>query len=140
MVLRIVADTNIIVSGLLWSGPPRALLDLARHETLELCTSLILLTELEDVLSRPTFRERLRRANVSTRELVVGYAALATLVTPATIPPTVIDDPDDDAVLACAAAAQAAVIVSGDQHLLSLRQFQAIPIVTATALIHRFTP
>lgn len=99
-----------------------------------------MLAELEDVLNRPKFGERLRRAQVSARELVVGYAALATVVTPAVIPPMVTDDPDDDVVLACAAAVQAEVIVSGDRHLLALQQFQAMPIMTAAALMNRLMP
>lgn len=47
----------------------------------------------------------------------------------AIIPPVVIDDPDDDAVLACAVAAKADLIVSGDPHLLKLKDYQGVPIV-----------
>ena len=47
--MRVVADTNTIVSGLLWHGPPRRILDAARAGSPELFTSLELLTELEDV-------------------------------------------------------------------------------------------
>src|SRR5258708_24362163 len=64
-------------------------------------------------------------------ELAIEYAALAHTITSAPIPPTVVADPDDDAVLACAVAAQAEVIVSGDDHLLSMKAFQRILILTA---------
>jgi predicted nucleic acid-binding protein len=46
-------------------------------------------------------------------------------------------DPDDDAVLACAVAARAEAIVSGDPHLLALREYERVPIVTATELLAR---
>jgi len=49
--MRVVADTNIVVSGLLWKGNPRRLLDAARDGTIDLFTSAVLLTELEDVLN-----------------------------------------------------------------------------------------
>ncbi len=47
--MRVVADTNLVVSGLLWQGPPRRLLDLARERKITLCTSATLLAELADV-------------------------------------------------------------------------------------------
>ena len=53
---------------------------------------------------------------------------------PADIEPVVLVDPDDDAVLACAIAAQAEIIVSGDSHLLGLRWYQDIAILTAADL------
>lgn len=126
--MRVVADTNVVVSGLLWKGPSRRLLDAARAGRIALFTSLPLLAELEDVLHRPKFAARLARAGVTARELTLGYSALATTVSPAGLPPSVLDDPDDDAVLACAIPAAADVIASGDRHLLALGTFRGIPI------------
>lgn len=83
--MRGVADTNIVVSGLLWHGPPRQVLDAARAGDLTLFTTGELLAERQDVLARPKFAERLRLAGVRADELVVAYAALATVVQPATI-------------------------------------------------------
>ena len=53
--MRGVADTNIVISGLLWHGPPRDVLDAARAGDLSLSTTGVLLAELQDVLVRPTF-------------------------------------------------------------------------------------
>jgi predicted nucleic acid-binding protein len=78
--MRLVLDTNTVVSGLLWSGPPRQVLDTARVGQVTLFTTLVLLAELDDVLSRSKFATRLHAAGVSAQALVVGYAALATLV------------------------------------------------------------
>src|SRR5438067_1917106 len=115
--MRVVADTNTIVSGLMWQGPPRRVLDLARNGEIELFTSAALLAELDEVLSREKFRTRLTMASVTANELVIGYASLAVHVEPAVILPVILSDADDDAVLACAVSAQAAAIVSGDSHL-----------------------
>ena len=135
--MHVVADTNTIVSGLLWYGPPRQVLDTARMGTMTLFTSASLLAELADVLQRPKFAQRLARANVTPHTLVFGYAALAGLVVPASIEPVIKADPDDDAVLACAVAAHAEVIVSGDRELLALGSYEGIPIITAVQLIAR---
>lgn len=132
--MRAVADTNVVVSGLLWQGPPRRVLDLARTGMLDLFTSPALLVELEDVLGRQKFRRRLESAGVDPGELVLGYAALASVVLPAEKPAVIVEDPDDDEVIACALAARAEVIVSGDRHLRSLRSFRGIRIVTAADL------
>jgi uncharacterized protein len=48
-------------------------------------------------------------------------------------------DPDDDEVLALAFAAQVDLIVSGDDHLLSLKTFRGIPLVTAAEAANRIT-
>jgi uncharacterized protein len=133
--MRIVVDTNIVVSGLLWRGNPRRVLDAARAGTIDLFTSAVLLAELEDVLSREKFTSRLAAVGVTPHELVLGYAALASVIEPMMIAPVILADPDDDAVLACALAAQGEVIVSGDSHLLDLQRYQTIRILTAAELI-----
>jgi len=56
------------------------------------------------------------------------------------ITPVILADPDDDAVLACAVAARAEIIVSGDSHLLDLKDYEGILIVTAAHLLARITP
>jgi predicted nucleic acid-binding protein len=67
--------------------------------------------------------------------LVLGYAALASVIEPAELEPVILADPDDDAVLACAVAARGDVIVSGDSHLLDLKKYLDIRIMTAAELI-----
>ncbi|MDT7542311.1 MAG: uncharacterized protein QOE33_2215 [Acidobacteriota bacterium] len=132
--MRVVADTNVVVSGLLWRGNPRRVLDAARDGIIELFTSIALLEELEDVLSRERFALRLEAAKVTPRELVLGYVALATIVEAAPIEPVILADTDDDAVLACALAAQCEVITSGDSHLLDLKQYKEVRILTPSQL------
>jgi putative PIN family toxin of toxin-antitoxin system len=129
--VRVVADTNIIVSGSLWAGIPRQILEGARAGSFQLLTTDALLTELSTVLAREKFRARLGRAGVTVEAVVLALANLAEVVTPAEIPPTIVDDPADDQVLAAAIGGPADLVVSGDQHLLKLGSFRAVRIVTA---------
>lgn len=137
--VRAVADTNTVVSGLLWHGAPRRVLDAARDGKLNLFTSAVILAELEDVLSRDKFVSRLVAAGITPRELVLGYAALAELVDPRAIAPVILEDADDDAVLACAIEARAEVIVSGDSHLSGLKEYNGIYILSAAELVARIS-
>src|SRR6185437_1499974 len=84
--MRIVADTNTVLSGLLWQGPPRRLLDLARERKVSLYTSVTLLAELAEVIARDKFAERVRAAGLSATELVQDYERLAEVVTPEALP------------------------------------------------------
>jgi predicted nucleic acid-binding protein len=77
--MKVVADTNVVVSALLWHGPSRQILDAARAGSIQLFTTAVLLAELQDVLMRPKFAERLTRASVTADQLVRGYGALAGL-------------------------------------------------------------
>jgi putative PIN family toxin of toxin-antitoxin system len=122
------------------AGSPRQVLDLARTGMIGLFTSAVLLAELEDVLGREKFAQRFALAGLMPHDLVLGYAALATLVEPVIIPSVVLDDPDDDVVLVCAVAAHAEVIVSGDSHLLRLKDYQSIHILSAADLLARILP
>jgi putative PIN family toxin of toxin-antitoxin system len=129
--VRIVADTNTALSGLLWQGPPRRLIDLARERAFTLCTSVALLAELAEVIGRAKFAARVRDAGLPAADLVQDYARLAEIAVPASLPERASRDPDDDLVLATALAANASLIVSGDRDLLVLGSFRDIRIVDA---------
>lgn len=129
--MRIVADTNTVVSGLLWQGPPRRLIDLARERAITLYTSLTLLAELAEVIGRDKFTHRVHAANLSAADLVDDYRRLAHLTEPQVLSAPVSRDPDDDQVLACALGAEAQLIVTGDQDLLVLSPFRRIRILPA---------
>lgn len=130
--MRVVLDTSTVVSGLCWNGPPRQILDLARLRRVELFTSLSLLAELAAVLSRQKFIHRLRVAGVDAKTLVIDYSALARLINQPSPIPRTCRDPDDDEVLACARAAGADLIITGDHDLLSLGDYNNMPIVHST--------
>lgn len=81
--MRVVVDTNVVISGLFWRGAPRPLLNAARAQLIDLYTSPVLLAELSDVLHRGKFAERLAAIGVKSNDLVMGYAALARVIKPA---------------------------------------------------------
>jgi putative PIN family toxin of toxin-antitoxin system len=135
--MRIVIDTNVLVSGIVFAGTPALLLDEARMGRFELCTSPVLLDELGKVLGRTKFAQRLHRAELTPQGIANSLRGMATIVAPAATPRVVPNDADDDHVIAAAMTAQADLIVSGDRHLLQLRSHQRIAIVTARQALER---
>jgi uncharacterized protein len=133
--VRLVADTNTVISGLLWGGTPGRLIDLAVQGRIKFVTSLPLLAELEGVLARNKFSIQLAKRGLSVADVFDGYVALVETVAPAQIAPTITRDPADDQVLAAALAGKVDLIVSGDAHLLDLKLFRGIGIVTTAVAL-----
>jgi putative PIN family toxin of toxin-antitoxin system len=124
-VVRVTADTHILVSGLTFpEGDPRTLLELARAGAIDLACSDVILDGVADVLVRkfewpdPDVQEARRQFGLFARRVVPTQAVHA-----------VTDDPDDNAILECAVAASAEYIVSGDRHLLQLGAFRGIRVL-----------
>ena len=138
--MRLVLDTNTALSGLLWGGPPGRLIEAGKSGEIGIASSVALLTELRDVLGRPKFTRRLTQHGFTGARVFADYVALVTIAAPALITPTILRDPTDDAVLAAAIGARADLIVSGDAHLLNLKSFQGIDIVTAATADVRINP
>lgn len=132
--MRLVVDTNIVVSALLWGGPPRRILDAARVQQVSLYTSPALLAELDKVLARAKLAHRFDLVGKTPAATIEGYRALATLVAAEPLPTAASRDPDDDHVIACAIAARAEIIVSGDRDLLDLGRYGDIRILSAATV------
>ena len=135
---RFVLDTNVVLSALLWRGPPYSLLThIAQQAGLQLFSSPALLDELADVLGRPSMTRRLSHIDRAAHEVLSDYVQAVVVLEVVPLPQAVCRDPDDDAVLALALQAQADVIVSGDQDLLVLGSFEGISILTARQALER---
>ncbi len=122
--MRVVFDTNVLISALVFGGLPRALLIRVFRGEMTLVTSSVLLNELEEILvvrfAHDASLARTVRAEIELLAEVVEAPELA----------RVARDRDDDAVLAAAIAGKASAIVTGDRDLLVLVEHEGIRIVT----------
>lgn len=126
--MRLVLDTNVVASALLWDGAPRRLLHAARERRVVLFTSTPLLAELADILGRRKFEKKIAASGLSAEQLVERYADLAAVVRPIAVS-GVAPDPDDDVVIGTALAARAEAIVTGDRGLLTVIEHQRVRII-----------
>ena len=123
--IRVVADTNIYLSALMFGGLPGIFLDLALARVFDLVVSGALLDELDEKLLM-----KFGMAPEEAAAIRVRLERSAQVVKPGATLSVIKDDPDDDRVLECAAEGRAGIIVSGDRHLLSLGMYEAISILT----------
>lgn len=129
--MRIVIDTNIWVSGLLWRGKPWQLLRLAEDGKVKICIAYQMLLELTEVLAYPQFQERLDALGLTPQQLAAFALSLSSPVEVSREgTPIIEDDPDDDIFLLCAIAAGASCVVSADSHLLKLGTYRSVKILT----------
>lgn len=131
--MRVLLDTNVLISAILFRGLPRTLLSGAIRGELDLVTSPALLDELQAVLARRfEFPPELARAVMGELE------SLADVVVPDDVP-AVSRDPDDDQVLAAAVAGDVEAIVTGDADLLVLEMQRGIRILKPSDFVAELT-
>jgi putative PIN family toxin of toxin-antitoxin system len=130
---RVVYDTNIWISGLLWRGKPYQCLLLARGRAVQHIHCVEMMAELSEKLRNPFgFSENHLQAvladlqRISERVQITGTLRV------------VEKDRDDDKFIECALIGGAAAIVSGDRHLLGLGRYEDIPILSAAEFVDGF--
>ena len=128
--IRVVLDTNIIVSAtILRRGHSAQVLDLWREEKIELAVSLPILEEMRKVLKRARIIKQQSMAQQDVKALIEGFRESGVLTSGRLDLEVVREDPEDDKFIICAVEAGADYIVSGDTHLLKLKEYQGIRIV-----------
>jgi uncharacterized protein len=131
--LRIVCDTNVLVSAFIAAGPPSRVIDEVIDGRLDLVMPQPVMVELERVLT-----EKLHFDTGRWEQVKAFLLELATELTPGPDGPphAVSGDADDDVILACAVKAGADAVVSGDRrHLLPLESYRGVRIITPQALL-----
>ena len=122
--LRVVIDTNVIISALTFGGNPKAVLELARKKHIRNTTSPFIIEEIERVLTQK-FGWQMEVA----KEVINDIQGFSHEVNPPETLAAVKNLPDNR-ILECAVAGGADYLISGDHHLTDLKNFGTINIVT----------
>lgn len=129
--VRVVLDTNILISAIGFGGKPRQILILLLARRIEIVNSSILLAELEDVVSKkfPKLEYKLRKLVEKIKEKSILVSPRESL--------KVSRDEDDNRVLEAAAEGSCNYIITGDKDLLDLGKYKDIEIVTAEQFLSK---
>jgi putative PIN family toxin of toxin-antitoxin system len=133
--VRVVIDTNVLISAIFWTGKPKQILNKVRQEEITFLTSEFILEELKKVLRKvdkpfKLSEEEADRVVTAMRELAV-VVNIGSQV-------SVCQDENDNRVLECAIDGNADCIITGDFHLLQLGSFQKIDIMTVSDFLDYF--
>lgn len=129
--LRVVLDTNVFVSGFFWSGMPSRIWKEIEKGNLENFISEDIIRELEEILLREKKFGINKEECKETRQKLLKFSTLI-------VPVEKIEfkkDPNDSKILECAVAGNADYIISGDKHLLKLKEFRGSKIVSPRKML-----
>ncbi|MBI4763384.1 MAG: putative toxin-antitoxin system toxin component, PIN family [Deltaproteobacteria bacterium] len=136
---KVVLDTNVLISGIIASGYSASILDAAQRQEIKLVTSAHLLEEFSKVILRRHITRKYPKAAENSEILLDFLRAFAILTPGVPTPNAVSPDRDDDFALACAADEKVECVVSADPHLLNLKTYRSIPILSPKEFVEKYS-
>ena len=132
--MKIVLDTNVLISGILFSGPPARILRGWRKDQFQ----LVLSEEILDEYLRVAAILQDKYPTIDIESPVRLIAQHSEFVVAHELPENVCTDPDDDKFLACALAAGGVLVVSGDKALQNASGYQGIHVMSPRRFVDRY--
>lgn len=135
MAINVVIDTNIYISAIFWGGKPREVIDLGRDNKIQIFSSL----EIENEISRK-LREKFNLPINEVEKIMIDFSTFTIPVITANRLKIIHEDPDDDKFIECGVQCKAGYIVSGDKHLLNLKEYAGMKILKASEFLSVISP
>jgi len=129
MLLKLVLDTNTIISAFFWEGNEAELFRKIEQGKAKLYITSEILKEVEEVIKRPKFDRVMKNAGLTPDQIMQKIVSLSHLVIAPKITVKVCRDEKDNKFLECAKSAKADYLISGDEDLLSLKEYNGMFIV-----------
>lgn len=130
--IRVVLDSNVLISSLFWKGPSRHIVDLAIANKIDAVTSPDILEEIESVLYEDFPVVSYERIE----EIIRDILSYSRLVVSRKITVKGLRDIKDTKIITCAMGGEANYIVTGDKDLLVLKEYKSIKIVTPNVFLN----
>jgi putative PIN family toxin of toxin-antitoxin system len=134
--MRVIIDTNVLISGVFFGGPPAKILKAWQRGELQLIVSPEILEEYCEVCRRIS----VRYPDIDITRILLLIAQNSQVVDAPTLTEQVSRDADDDMFIACAVASSTQIIISGDSDLLAVPDYEDIRIVTPRDFVDSHIP
>ncbi|MBS3122230.1 putative toxin-antitoxin system toxin component, PIN family [Candidatus Woesearchaeota archaeon] len=128
---KVLLDTNILISALGWKGKPKVIFEKCLHGELELVTSSEQIDELQRAMDYPKFNFT-EEQKITFVSIILEIATMVEITGKLEI---ITEDMYDNMILETAVAGNAGYLISGDDHLLKLKQFKDVKIVTPSEFL-----
>jgi uncharacterized protein len=132
--VRVVLDTNVLISGIFFSGPPNLILKSWRNGDIQFVLSSEIIDEYVKVSG--ILAEEHPKIDISS--ILTLIASHSETIQSIPLPHQVCEDPDDDKFLACAISGRCEFIISGDRHLIKVSGYRGIMVITPREFIDRY--
>lgn len=132
--MKVILDTNVVISGIFFSGPPFEILKAWRDKKI----TIILSEEIFDEYLRVCERLNIKFPSIEISEVLDLIALNAHFFQPIERKAPITADPDDDKFFTCALAADVSTIISGDKHLLDVDGYQGVEVLRPAEFIIRY--
>ena len=135
--MRVTLDTNVLISGTFWEGEAFWIMKLIEKGTLKCFLSKDILWEYDRVMHSGEIIEKAEKHHLAIKSAIIKVMEMCELVDPKRRINAVKEDPDDNKVLECAVEAGADLIITYDRHLLDLKEFEGIRIMSPTEVLSK---
>jgi uncharacterized protein len=136
--MKITVDTNILISAAFWYGASDKIISKVEAKEMQLILSENIIKEYSDVLDYEEIQDKIRDKKLVMKHTVRKIISISTIIEPEIKLDVVKDDPDDNMILECAVAGNVDCIVSNDKHLLKLKEYKNIPILTPDEFVEKY--
>ena len=132
--MKLIIDTNVLVSGIFFSGPPYTILNAWRHEKISLIISPAILKEYQ----RTGEKLSKKFPGIDLEHWIALIMLKASIIDAPSLSESVCADPDDDKFLALAIASNTKIITSGDKHLLDVSGYHGISVLKPREFVDKY--
>lgn len=128
--MRVVLDTNVVLSGILWGGLPGKIIEAWKLGKFQVVVTHEIFAEYQTILKRFAGRHE-----IDVDDVMQSIAEKALWCAPMKLSEAVCSDPDDDKFIAAAIGGNAKYVVSGDKALLTVGSYGGVEIVTVKRFV-----
>jgi len=128
--MKIVIDTNVYISAIFWGGKPRQVVDLGRSGRVDIFTSSAIENEIVEKLI-----EKFKLNEEETENVLIDFSTFTIPVEVSVHINAIAQDSEDNKFIECALTYNADYIVSGDRHLLELKEYAGVKILNASEFL-----